>query len=315
MAAPRFAFEELTAPINWPRVASTNVRQLQKLGDASALRAFLADVCVGDADDGFLAYGGDDRGLGRKALRMNQYATQYLLYSQQILAAQKATLEKGRDRLRRKERAEKRRYLARKEKLRILEEEVAKQDRLIATHQAVLQSVNPDVARRVAQEADGRVVVLPPEDAPRPARRPATPESYHDGFTDPESSAGSDGELVARPPAARRAREPVLPRGRPAAAHDDAQPVARIPRPRFVPRAPARWGFGRPQPPRAPRPGRRRRRSFVTLRDRSSSSPREAGRARGRRQEAPGEDVGDLAVAAAAAELDRAHVDRARGLD
>lgn len=192
MAAPRFAFEELTAPINWPRVASTNVRQLQKLGDASALRAFLADVCVGDADDGFLAYGGDDRGLGRKALRMNQYATQYLLYSQQILAAQKATLEKGRDRLRRKERAEKRRYLARKEKLRILEEEVAKQDRLIATHQAVLQSVNPDVARRVAQEADGRVVVLPPEDAPRPARRPATPESYHDGFTDPESSAGSD---------------------------------------------------------------------------------------------------------------------------
>ena len=295
MAAPRFAFEELTAPINWPRVASTNVRQLQKLGDASALRAFLADVCVGDADDGFLAYGGDDRGLGRKALRMNQYATQYLLYSQQILAAQKATLEKGRDRLRRKERAEKRRYLARKEKLRILEEEVAKQDRLIATHQAVLQSVNPDVARRVAQEADGRVVVLPPEDAPRPARRPATPESYHDGFTDPESSAGSDGELV-------------LPRGRPAAAHDDAQPVAR------VPRAPARWGFGRPQPPRAPRPGRRRRRSFVTLRDRSSSSPREAGRARGRRQEAPGEDVGDLAVAAAAAELDRAHVDRARGL-
>ena len=93
MAAPRFAFEELTAPINWPRVASTNVRQLQKLGDASALRAFLADVCVGDADDGFLAYGGDDRGLGRKALRMNQYATQYLLYSQQILAAQKATLE------------------------------------------------------------------------------------------------------------------------------------------------------------------------------------------------------------------------------
>ena len=302
MAAPRFAFEELTAPINWPRVASTNVRQLQKLGDASALRAFLADVCVGDADDGFLAYGGDDRGLGRKALRMNQYATQYLLYSQQILAAQKATLEKGRDRLRRKERAEKRRYLARKEKLRILEEEVAKQDRLIATHQAVLQSVNPDVARRVAQEADGRIVVVPPEDAPRPARRPATPESYHDGFTDPESSAGSDGELV-------------LPRGRPAAAHDDAQPVARIPGPRFVPRAPARWGFGRPQPPRAPRPGRRRRRSFVTLRDRSSSSPREAGRARGRRQEAPGEDVGDLAVAAAAAELDRAHVDRARGLD
>ena len=217
MAAPRFAFEELTAPINWPRVASTNVRQLQKLGDASALRAFLADVCVGDADDGFLAYGGDDRGLGRKALRMNQYATQYLLYSQQILAAQKATLEKGRDRLRRKERAEKRRYLARKEKLRILEEEVAKQDRLIATHQAVLQSVNPDVARRVAQEADGRVVVLPPEDAPRPARRPATPESYHDGFTDPESSAGSDGELVARPtPSAASPARRRRPRDEPA---------------------------------------------------------------------------------------------------
>ena len=29
-----------------------SVRQLQKLGDALALRAFLADVCVGDADDG-----------------------------------------------------------------------------------------------------------------------------------------------------------------------------------------------------------------------------------------------------------------------
>ena len=196
-----FAFEERTAPVNWPRVASTNVRQLQKLGDATALRAFLADVCVGDVDDGFVAYDDDERSrLAKKALRANQLTVQYLLYSHQVLEAQKATLERGKERLRKKERKEKRRYLARKEKLRILEEEVAKQDRLIATHQAVLQSVNPDVARRVAQEPDGRVVVLPPEDVPKPSRRPPTPESYHDGFTDPESSeAGSDGEIVGGP--------------------------------------------------------------------------------------------------------------------
>ena len=94
-----FAFEERTAPVNWPRVASTNVRQLQKLGDATALRAFLADVCVGDVDDGFVAYDDDERSrLAKKALRANQLTVQYLLYSHQVLEAQKATLERGKER-------------------------------------------------------------------------------------------------------------------------------------------------------------------------------------------------------------------------
>ena len=56
MAATKFAFEERTAPVDWPRVASADVRRLEKLGDVVALREFLADVCVGDIDDGFVDY-------------------------------------------------------------------------------------------------------------------------------------------------------------------------------------------------------------------------------------------------------------------
>ena len=56
MAATKFAFEERTAPVNWPKVCATNVRQLEKLGDVAALRGFLADVCVGDADDATSSY-------------------------------------------------------------------------------------------------------------------------------------------------------------------------------------------------------------------------------------------------------------------
>ena len=71
------AFEERTAPVNWPRVCATNVRQLEKLGDVAALRGFLADVCVGDADDGFVEY--EDAGPARTALGLNQLTAQHLL--------------------------------------------------------------------------------------------------------------------------------------------------------------------------------------------------------------------------------------------
>ena len=39
MAATKFAFEERTAPVDWPRVASADVRRLEKLGDVVALRS------------------------------------------------------------------------------------------------------------------------------------------------------------------------------------------------------------------------------------------------------------------------------------
>lgn len=215
-----FHFEETSAPINWPRIAATNVRQLQKLGDVHSLRGFLADVCVGDADDGFVSYDTETERLERKALRVNQLTTQYLLYSQQVLEQQTATLNRGKARLRKREAKDKRRYSVRKEKLRILEDEIARQDRLIATHTAVLQSVAPDVARRVAQRDDGRIVVLSPDDPSLRAReRPSSPApSYHDGYTD--SDPGSDdGGLetgALRPPTAalspRREPDEVRPR-------------------------------------------------------------------------------------------------------
>ena len=55
-----FRFEEPTAPINWPKVAATNVTQLQRLNDVGRLREFLADVAVGDADDGFWEVASND---------------------------------------------------------------------------------------------------------------------------------------------------------------------------------------------------------------------------------------------------------------
>ena len=152
MAATKFAFEERTAPVDWPRVASADVRRLEKLGDVVALREYLADVCVGDIDDGFVDYESERSQLEMKALRTSQLAAQYLLYAQHVLASRKATLEKGHERLKKAEILERRRYEKRRDRVKLLEEELASQNRLCETHESVLKSIDPILASRVSRD-------------------------------------------------------------------------------------------------------------------------------------------------------------------
>ena len=168
MAATKFAFEERTAPVDWPRVASADVRRLEKLGDVVALREFLADVCVGDIDDGFVDYESERSQLEMKALRTSQLAAQYLLYAQHVLASRKATLEKGHERLKKAEILERRRYEKRRDRVKLLEEELASQNRLCETHESVLKSIDPILASRVSRDDSGRVVVAAAPPPPQP---------------------------------------------------------------------------------------------------------------------------------------------------
>ena len=183
MAATKFAFEERTAPVDWPRVASADVRRLEKLGDVVALREFLADVCVGDIDDGFVDYESERSQLEMKALRTSQLAAQYLLYAQHVLASRKATLEKGHERLKKAEILERRRYEKRRDRVKLLEEELASQNRLCETHESVLKSIDPILASRVSRDDSGRVVVAA---APPP---PSAAADVDDAASDTSSVA------------------------------------------------------------------------------------------------------------------------------
>ena len=185
MAATKFAFEERTAPVDWPRVASADVRRLEKLGDVVALREFLADVCVGDIDDGFVDYESERSQLELKALRTTQLAAQYLLYAQHVLASRKATLETGHERLKKAEVLERRRYEKRRDRVKLLEEELATQNRLCETHESVLKSIDPTLASRVSRDETGRVVVA---DAPPPPP-PSAPADVDDAASDVSSVA------------------------------------------------------------------------------------------------------------------------------
>ena len=184
MAATKFAFEERTAPVDWPRVAAADVRRLEKLGDVVALREFLADVCVGDIDDGFVDYETERSQLERTALRTTQLAAQYLLYAQHVLASRKATLETGHERLKKAEVLERRRYEKRRDRVKLLEEELATQNRLCETHESVLKSIDPTLASRVTRDESGRVVVA---DAPPPP--PSAPADVDDAASDTSSVA------------------------------------------------------------------------------------------------------------------------------
>ena len=185
MAATKFAFEERTAPVDWPRVASADVRRLEKLGDVVALREFLADVCVGDIDDGFVDYESERSQLEMKALRTSQLAAQYLLYAQHVLASRKATLEKGHERLKKAEILERRRYEKRRDRVKLLEEELASQNRLCETHESVLKSIDPILASRVSRDDSGRVVVA----AAPPPPPPSAPADVDDAASDTSSVA------------------------------------------------------------------------------------------------------------------------------
>ena len=168
MAATKFAFEERTAPVDWPRVAAADVRRLEKLGDVVALREYLADVCVGDIDDGFVDYESERSQRERTALRTTQLAAQYLLYAQHVLASRKSTLEQGHERLKKAEILERRRYEKRRDRVKLLEEELASQNRLCETHESVLKSIDPILASRVSRDDSGRVVVAAAPPPPQP---------------------------------------------------------------------------------------------------------------------------------------------------
>ena len=216
MAATKFAFEERTAPVDWPRVASADVRRLEKLGDVVALREFLADVCVGDIDDGFVDYESERSQLEMKALRTSQLAAQYLLYAQHVLASRKSTLEKGHERLKKAETLERRRYEKRRDRVKLLEEELASQNRLCETHESVLKSIDPILASRVSRDDSGRVVV-----AAAPPPPPSAPADVDDAASDTSSVApaplftrgGGNGmtllSLAARQPVARPQSRPM----------------------------------------------------------------------------------------------------------
>lgn len=213
-----FRFEERSAPVDWPRVAATDVRRLEKLGDVVALREFLADVCVGDVDDGFVDYDSERSQRERTALRTAQLAAQYLLYAQHVLASRKTVLEKGHARLQKAEARERRRYETRRDRVALLEEELATQQRLCETHEAVLRSVDPVLASRVSHK-DGRVVVA---DAPPP---PPIPDDVDDAASDVSSVApaplfargGGNGmsllSLATRRPVAARPMDLTIPAG------------------------------------------------------------------------------------------------------
>ena len=216
MAATKFAFEERTAPVDWPRVAAADVRRLEKLGDVVALREFLADVCVGDIDDGFVDYETERSQLERTALRTTQLAAQYLLYAQHVLASRKATLETGHERLKKAEVLERRRYEKRRDRVKLLEEELATQNRLCETHESVLKSIDPTLASRVSRDETGRVVV-----AAAPPPPPSAPADVDDAASDTSSVApaplftrgGGNGmtllSLAARQPVARPQSRPM----------------------------------------------------------------------------------------------------------
>ncbi|KAJ1447113.1 hypothetical protein M885DRAFT_543963 [Pelagophyceae sp. CCMP2097] len=153
-----FAFEAPTAQIDWRKISNTNVAQLQRLGDVSALREFLADVVVGDADDGYAAH---DAPGPLRAFRVTQLAAQYLLHSQHALARQKAAFDDGARRLAAREKRARKRCAARRDRVRALEDECARQDRTATACHAVLQKVDPQTAALLAQDSTGRIVVLP----------------------------------------------------------------------------------------------------------------------------------------------------------
>ena len=89
-----------------------------------------------------------------KALRTSQLAAQYAL-RQHVLASRKATAEKGHERLKRAEILERRRYEKRRDRVKLLEEELASQNRLCETHESVLKSIDPILASRVSRDDSG----------------------------------------------------------------------------------------------------------------------------------------------------------------
>lgn len=169
----QFQFEALSAPINWPRIMATNVAHVERLHDYSTVMSFLADVTVGDADDGFVEY---DTKSHLIALRYLQLSIQYLLHSQQILSSRKRAFDTGIRRLKKREEAERRRLEKRRSEIKILNDETEHQDDVLSTYQTILEAVDPALAMRVAQDKDGRIVLAPEEEDDEDE----FPSSFHD---------------------------------------------------------------------------------------------------------------------------------------
>ncbi|KAJ8613825.1 hypothetical protein CTAYLR_004912 [Chrysophaeum taylorii] len=152
-----FAFERFEAPVNWPRVASTNVTHLERTHNHRRVLDFLADVTVGDVDDGFL----DASKAQLKALRYLQLSVQYLLHSQHALKSQNDAFETGLRRLAKREAAEKKRCTKRRSQLAVLRDESDRLSDILSTYHTTLEAIDPDLAASLAQDHDGRVVVHP----------------------------------------------------------------------------------------------------------------------------------------------------------
>ena len=105
--------------VNWARVARTNTHRIERTADFRALRPFIADVALGDAERG-----GDVGAMPSdelvKALRVMQYSAQYLLHCQQVLREQKSAMDAGAAEAARRERKAHAHLDARRERLRML---------------------------------------------------------------------------------------------------------------------------------------------------------------------------------------------------
>lgn len=191
-----FRFDDAKAAINWPRVVATNVTHLQRTNNHQGVLDFLADVAVGDVDDGYVDYGAKAH---LTSLRLLQLSVQYLVYSQQALRHKTRTLDTGLRRLAKREAKEKKRCLERRATLKMLRDEAERQDDVLSTYHTMLEALDPDTAASLAQGKDGRLVFAP-TDEPSVVAPPSTRSVFSSSSSSSSSDDDDDDDAPPSPP-------------------------------------------------------------------------------------------------------------------
>lgn len=181
--------EDVSAPVNWPRIQATNVSQIERTNDIESLTSFLADCAVGDADDGFIDF---DSRAEKVALKHLQLSIQYLLHSREALRHRQRTLSQGSRRLSRREENAKKRLMRRKSQANILKAELERQNDALSTYHTILQARDPDLAARLTRDNQGRVVVAAEDNCNIDLRASVGIEEDDGGETTTTSAEDSD---------------------------------------------------------------------------------------------------------------------------
>ena len=146
----QFSFSQWDKPVDWRRVREADVSKIMHSGgtaSASLLLRHLEDVAYGKATDEV-----DIPEDALKAFRMVQCAVQYLSYCNEELTYRGAMLEQARDAAVDDVKTLHSKFLSRKMKRRQRKSELRRCDDLIASYDATMMMIDPELATRLRND-------------------------------------------------------------------------------------------------------------------------------------------------------------------